>query len=146
MSSIDAAERTVTVEPGIINQDLKDALAPHGLSYPPDPGSVGISSIGGNVATNAGGLCCVKYGVTGDAVLVAGIPVLVGVGMGERPGALAFAGIALALIAVVLVSKESPDETTGEVAGGREMRFTRTVAWLTVGSGIAFAFASGRFQ
>lgn len=75
------------------------------------------------------------------AVLVAGIPVLVGVGMGERPGALAFAGIALALIAVVLVSKESPDETTGEVAGGREMRFTRTVAWLTVGSGIAFAFA-----
>lgn len=65
---IDAAERTVTVEPGIINQDLKDALVPHGLSYPPDPGSVAISSIGGNVATNAGGLCCVKYGVTLDYV------------------------------------------------------------------------------
>ena len=65
---IDASERTVTVEPGIINQDLKDALAPHGLSYPPDPGSVAISSIGGNVATNAGGLCCVKYGVTRDYV------------------------------------------------------------------------------
>lgn len=65
---IDAAERTVTVEPGIINQDLKDALAPHGLSYPPDPGSVAISSIGGNVATNAGGLCCVRYGVTRDYV------------------------------------------------------------------------------
>lgn len=65
---VDAAERTVTVEPGIINQDLKDALAPHGLSYPPDPGSVAISSIGGNVATNAGGLCCVRYGVTRDYV------------------------------------------------------------------------------
>ena len=65
---IDVDERTVTVEPGIINQDLKDALAPHGLSYPPDPGSVAISSIGGNVATNAGGLCCVKYGVTRDYV------------------------------------------------------------------------------
>ncbi|MDN5717098.1 MAG: FAD-binding protein [Janibacter sp.] len=65
---VDAGERTVTVEPGIINQDLKDALVEHGLSYPPDPGSVGISSIGGNVATNAGGLCCVKYGVTRDYV------------------------------------------------------------------------------
>ncbi|WP_068266200.1 FAD-binding oxidoreductase [Janibacter limosus] len=65
---VDAEERTVTVEPGIINQDLKDALVEHGLSYPPDPGSVAISSIGGNVATNAGGLCCVKYGVTRDYV------------------------------------------------------------------------------
>lgn len=65
---IDVAERTVTVEPGIINQDLKDAVREHGLSYPPDPGSVAISSIGGNVATNAGGLCCVKYGVTRDYV------------------------------------------------------------------------------
>ena len=65
---VDTAERTVTVEPGIINQDLKDALAEHDLSYPPDPGSVRISSIGGNVATNAGGLCCVKYGVTRDYV------------------------------------------------------------------------------
>ncbi len=66
--SIDPAERTATVEPGVINQDLKDALVPHGLAYPPDPGSVAISSIGGNVATNAGGLCCVKYGVTKDYV------------------------------------------------------------------------------
>lgn len=65
---INEAEQTVTVEPGVINQDLKDALRPHGLSYPPDPGSVAISSIGGNIATNAGGLCCVKYGVTKDYV------------------------------------------------------------------------------
>lgn len=65
---IDTVERTCTVEPGIINKDLKDRLAPHGLAYPPDPGSVAISSIGGNVATNAGGLCCVKYGVTRDYV------------------------------------------------------------------------------
>ena len=65
---LDPGERTVTVEPGIINQDLTDAVAEHGLSYPPDPGSVAISSIGGNVATNAGGLCCVRYGVTRDYV------------------------------------------------------------------------------
>lgn len=65
---INAAEQTVTVEPGIINQHLKDTVAAHGLSYPPDPGSVAMSSIGGNLATNAGGLCCVKYGVTRDYV------------------------------------------------------------------------------
>lgn len=65
---VNEAERLVTVGPGIINQDLKDHLAPFGLSYPPDPGSVALSSIGGNIATNAGGLCCVKYGVTRDYV------------------------------------------------------------------------------
>ncbi|MGO2037557.1 MAG: FAD-binding oxidoreductase [Brevibacterium sp.] len=65
---VNEAERLVTVQPGIINQDLKDHLAPFGLSYPPDPGSVALSSIGGNIATNAGGLCCVKYGVTRDYV------------------------------------------------------------------------------
>ena len=74
------------------------------------------------------------------AVLVAGIPVLVGLAIGERPSVLAFAGIALALVAVVLVSKESPDNTTEEVCGGRQLRFSRKVAWLTVGSGLAFAF------
>ncbi|WP_349827100.1 FAD-binding oxidoreductase [Brevibacterium litoralis] len=65
---VDEVEKTVRVEPGVINQDLKDHLKPYGLSYPPDPGSVAISTIGGNVATNAGGLCCVKYGVTRDYV------------------------------------------------------------------------------
>lgn len=66
--SIDATNHTVTVEPGIINGDLKKELAKHQLAYPPDPGSMAMSSIGGNIATNAGGLCCVKYGVTRDYV------------------------------------------------------------------------------
>ncbi|WP_152349238.1 FAD-binding oxidoreductase [Brevibacterium sp. CFH 10365] len=65
---IDEVDQTCRVQPGVINQDLKQALAGHGLSYPPDPGSVAISTIGGNVATNAGGMCCVKYGVTKDYV------------------------------------------------------------------------------
>ena len=65
---VNTVEQTCTVQPGVINQDLKEALKQHGLAYPPDPGSVAISSIGGNVATNAGGLCCVKYGVTRDYV------------------------------------------------------------------------------
>jgi glycolate oxidase len=66
---IDPATRTATVEPGAFNADVKRAAAAHGLFYPPDPSSFEICSIGGNIATNAGGLCCVKYGVTTDYVL-----------------------------------------------------------------------------
>lgn len=57
------------VEPGIINADLNAALADRGLWWAPDPASRTISTVGGNIATNAGGLLCVKYGVTRDAVL-----------------------------------------------------------------------------
>lgn len=66
---IDTATRVAVVEPGAFNIDVKRAAAEHGLAYPPDPSSYEICSIGGNVATNAGGLCCVKYGVTTDYVL-----------------------------------------------------------------------------
>ncbi len=66
---IDVACRVAVVEPGALNADVKRAAAAHGLWYPPDPSSFEMCSIGGNVATNAGGLCCVKYGVTTDYVL-----------------------------------------------------------------------------
>ncbi|RIK16665.1 MAG: hypothetical protein DCC50_04275, partial [Acidobacteria bacterium] len=65
---IDPVERIAVVGPGVVNTDLKAAAAEHGLAYPPDPASSAMCSIGGNVATNAGGLCCVKYGVTADYV------------------------------------------------------------------------------
>lgn len=65
---IDEVNHTATVQPGVINSVLSRAVADKGLCYPPDPGSWEISTIGGNVATNAGGLCCVKYGVTSDFV------------------------------------------------------------------------------
>ncbi|WP_375385379.1 FAD-binding oxidoreductase [uncultured Microbacterium sp.] len=57
------------VEPGIINADLNHALADHGLWWAPDPASRAISTVGGNIATGAGGLLCAKYGVVRDAVL-----------------------------------------------------------------------------
>ena len=66
---IDPANELAVVEPGVINADLDAALAPYGLWYAPDPASKAISSIGGNIATNAGGLLCAKYGVTREAVL-----------------------------------------------------------------------------
>lgn len=57
------------VEPGILNADLNDALAADGLWWAPDPASRAISTVGGNIATGAGGLLCAKYGVVRDAVL-----------------------------------------------------------------------------
>ncbi|KGN40268.1 FAD-binding oxidoreductase [Knoellia aerolata] len=66
---IDPDARCAVVEPGAFNAAVKAAAAEHGLWYPPDPSSFEICSIGGNIATNAGGLCCVKYGVTTDYVL-----------------------------------------------------------------------------
>jgi glycolate oxidase len=69
IKEIDPANLICVVEPGVVNNDLKEAVAEHGLWYPPDPASAAFSTIGGNVATNAGGLCCLKYGVTRDYVL-----------------------------------------------------------------------------
>jgi glycolate oxidase len=66
---LDPVNRTVVVQPGVVNAEITRAAAPHGLRYPPDPGSFESSTIGGNVATNAGGMCCVKYGVTTEYVL-----------------------------------------------------------------------------
>jgi len=66
---IDDADQVAVVEPGILNADLNRALEPHGLRWAPDPASREISSVGGNIATNAGGLLCAKYGVTREAVL-----------------------------------------------------------------------------
>ncbi|MFL1999871.1 FAD-binding oxidoreductase [Microbacterium sp. A1-JK] len=57
------------VEPGILNAELNDALALQGLWWAPDPASRAISTVGGNIATGAGGLLCAKYGVVRDAVL-----------------------------------------------------------------------------
>jgi glycolate oxidase len=65
---IDPANQAVVVEPGVMNAQISAATLEHGLFYPPDPASRTFCSIGGNVATNAGGLCCVKYGVTRDYV------------------------------------------------------------------------------
>ena len=62
-------DELAVVQPGIINADLNAALADYGLWWAPDPASRAISTVGGNIATNAGGLLCVKYGVTREAVL-----------------------------------------------------------------------------
>jgi glycolate oxidase len=66
---VSTADELAVVEPGIINSDLNAALAEQGLWFVPDPASKAISTVGGNIATNAGGLLCAKYGVTRESVL-----------------------------------------------------------------------------
>jgi glycolate oxidase len=68
---VDLANQRVVVEPGVINQDLKELLSDQGYghTYVPDPGSQVVSTIGGNVANNAGGMHCLKYGVTTNHVV-----------------------------------------------------------------------------
>ena len=68
---IDRENLVAVVQPGVINAKLKAAVAAEGLFYAPDPASFEMCSIGGNLGTNAGGLCCVKYGQTRDSVAVA---------------------------------------------------------------------------
>jgi glycolate oxidase len=81
---IDAGNLCVVTQPGVINADLKAAVAREGLFYPPDPASYETCSIGGNLGTNAGGLCCVKYGQTRDWVL--GLEVVLADGTVIRTG------------------------------------------------------------
>jgi glycolate oxidase len=66
---IEPVDRYVVTQPGVFNAVLSRAVAEQGLFYPPDPSSWEFCSIGGNLSTNSGGLCCVKYGVTTDYVL-----------------------------------------------------------------------------
>ncbi|GAA0331021.1 FAD-binding oxidoreductase [Streptomyces blastmyceticus] len=66
---IDPVERIAVVEPGVVNAVLSRAVAEQGLYYPPDPSSWEQCTIGGNIGTASGGLCCVKYGVTAEYVL-----------------------------------------------------------------------------
>jgi glycolate oxidase len=89
---VDAEDQLVVVEAGVITADIDRAAEAVGLMYPPDPSSYEISTIGGNLATNAGGLRCVKYGVTRDSVL--GLEVVMADGRIVRTGRRTVKGVA----------------------------------------------------
>ncbi|OZV79805.1 FAD-binding oxidoreductase [Micromonospora echinospora] len=89
---IDPVSRIAVVQPGVVNATLAGAVRRQGLYYPPDPGSWESSTIGGNVATNAGGMCCVKYGVTTEYVL--GLEVVLASGEVLRTGRRTAKGVA----------------------------------------------------
>ncbi|WP_139984193.1 FAD-binding oxidoreductase [Nocardioides litoris] len=102
--SIDPVERLAVVQPGVVTGDLRRAVAAHGLAYPPDPGSVDSCTVGGNVATNAGGMCCVKYGVTGD--FVEALEVVLADGQVLRTGTRTVKGVAGYDLTRLLVGSE----------------------------------------
>lgn len=89
---IDADNRLAVVQPGVVNLDFRTAVEKHGLFYPPDPSSYDWCTIGGNLSTNAGGLCCVKYGVTTDSVL--GLEIVLADGEILRTGRRTVKGVA----------------------------------------------------
>jgi glycolate oxidase len=89
---VDVPNRLVVTQPGVYNADLSRTVADHGLFYPPDPSSWEFCSVGGNLATNSGGLCCVKYGVTTDYVL--GLEVVLASGEVLRTGRRTVKGVA----------------------------------------------------
>ncbi|WOF22715.1 FAD-linked oxidase C-terminal domain-containing protein [Microbacterium betulae] len=84
ITEVNVDERYAIAQAGVVNDVLRQHVAQHGLWYPPDPASQSIATIGGNVATNAGGICCVKYGVTTDYVI--GLTVVLADGRVARLG------------------------------------------------------------
>ncbi|WP_345036653.1 FAD-binding oxidoreductase [Streptomyces sannanensis] len=89
---ISPVDRIAVVEPGVVNAVLSRAVAEHGLYYPPDPSSWEQCTIGGNIGTASGGLCCVKYGVTAEYVL--GLDVVLADGRLMRTGRRTAKGVA----------------------------------------------------
>ncbi|MBM7806250.1 glycolate oxidase [Geodermatophilus bullaregiensis] len=89
---VSSADRLAVVQPGVVSKTLRDAVRGAGLFYPPDPASYDWCTLGGNLAMNSGGLCCVKYGVTTDYVL--GLEVVLADGRVLRTGRRTVKGVA----------------------------------------------------
>lgn len=101
---IDADNRLAVVQPGVVNLEFRNAVEKNGLFYPPDPSSYDWCSIGGNLSTNAGGLCCVKYGVTTDSVL--GLEVVLADGSLLKTGRRTVKGVAGYDLAKLFIGSE----------------------------------------
>ncbi|GAA2568302.1 FAD-binding oxidoreductase [Microbacterium binotii] len=110
------------VEPGIVNADLNAELARHGLWWAPDPASRAISTVGGNIATGAGGLLCAKYGVVRDAVL--GVDVVLADGELVRLGHRSVKGVTGLDLTSLMIGSEG---TLGVVVGAT-LKLRRLVA------------------
>jgi glycolate oxidase len=127
---IDPRDETAIVQPGVVTDDLAAALAPHGLWWPPDPASRAISTVGGNIATNAGGLLCAKYGVTRESVL--GLQVVLADGSLVRLGRRTVKGVTGYDLTALLIGSEG---TLGVVVEATlQLRRTSTAPTVTIGA------------
>ena len=147
---IDPLDEVAVVEAGVVTADLDRAAQAHGLRYAPDPASAELSTIGGNIATNAGGLRCVKYGVTRDAVL--GLDVVLADGRLLSTGRRTAKGVAGLDLTSLFVGSEG---TLGVVVGATlrlrslpESTFTAAAAFadVTAAAGACAALTAARLQ
>src|SRR5690606_9275660 len=136
---IDVTERLAVVEPGVVNDHLRAAAAEHGLWYAPDPASSPWSTIGGNIATNAGGVCCVKYGVTRDHVLE--LEVVTGTGEVVRVGRRTAKGVVGYDLVGLLVGSEG---TLGIVTEATVRLLSTPGPTVTIAGGFGSLVEAGR--
>jgi glycolate oxidase len=127
---IDEEDETAVVQPGVVTDALAAALAPHRLWWPPDPASRAISTVGGNIATNAGGLLCAKYGVTRESVL--GLQVVLADGTLVRLGRGTVKGVTGFDLTALLIGSEG---TLGVVVEATlKLRRTSAAPVVTIGA------------
>ncbi|MFB6725542.1 FAD-binding oxidoreductase [Kribbella sp. NPDC056345] len=140
---ISAEDQVAVVQPGVVNAELSRAVLEQGLFYPPDPSSWEMSTLGGNIATNAGGLCCVKYGVTADFVL--GLEVVLASGEVVRTGRRSAKGVAGYDLTRLIVGSEGTlgvvTEATLSLRPAPETALTAAATFLSIEDGIAAAAA-----
>ncbi|GAA0578615.1 FAD-binding protein [Kribbella sandramycini] len=140
---ISAEDQVAVVQPGVVNAELSRAVLDQGLFYPPDPSSWEMSTIGGNIATNAGGLCCVKYGVTVD--FVRGLEVVLASGEVVRTGRRSAKGVAGYDLTRLIVGSEGTlgvvTEATLTLRPAPEAALTAAATFLSIEDGIAAAAA-----
>ena len=140
---VSVEDQVAVVQPGVVNASLSRAVLDKGLFYPPDPSSWEMSTIGGNIATNAGGLCCVKYGVTSD--FVRGLEVVLASGEVVRTGRRAAKGVAGYDLTRLIVGSEGTlgvvTEATLALQPAPEAALTAAATFLTIEDGIAAAAA-----
>jgi glycolate oxidase len=136
---LDPGDQVVVTQPGVLTGALKSAAAHYGLQYPPDPASAEFSTIGGNIATNAGGLCCVRYGVTSDYVL--GLEVVLADGSITRVGRGTVKGVAGYDLTRLLVGSEG---TLGIITEATLRLVPRAVTRRTVVAGFAATHDTAR--
>jgi glycolate oxidase len=140
---VSVEDQVAVVQPGVVNSSLSRAVLDKGLFYPPDPSSWEMSTIGGNIATNAGGLCCVKYGVTGD--FVRGLEVVLASGEVVRTGHRSVKGVAGYDLTRLFVGSEGTlgvvTEATLALRPAPEAALTAAATFLSIEDGIAAAAA-----
>src|SRR5690349_2159770 len=140
---ISVEDQVAVVQPGVVNAELSRAVLEQGLFYPPDPSSWEMSTLGGNIATNAGGLCCVKYGVTSD--FVRGLEVVLASGEIVRTGRRAAKGVAGYDLTRLIVGSEGTlgvvTEATLTLRPAPETALTAAATFLSIEDGIAAAAA-----